>query len=176
MSALPSHWNRTRQAVDGARPPSRPAGPSLAHAEGLVGAGRRLGLRLQITQTGTPVPLGAAREEAAFRVILYGLANAAAHADAAAPVVLELHWSRGGLELRLTDTPGETALSQLLSAGADIAALEQHAARAGGSLRAGMCPDGFSVMARFPAPAPRSPAPRTRRGTAWWHGRLRAAG
>ena len=130
----------------------RPAGPSMAQAEGLVLAGRELGLRLQIAQTGTPVRLGAAREEAAFRVIREGLIAAAAHADAAEPVMLELHWSRHGLELRLTETPGETALGQLLTTGSDIAALEQHAARAGGTLRAGMSPDGFSLLACFPAP------------------------
>ena len=174
MFTLTSRWLPVRGDDDGARSPSA-GGPSLAQAEGLVGAGRRHGLRLQIAQTGTPVPLGAAREEAAFRVIREGLASAAAHADASAPVLLELHWSRSGLELRLTDTPGETSLGQLLMAGADIAALQQHAVRAGGSLRAGMSPDGFTVMARFPARAEHSTT-RPRRRAAWWPGRVRTAG
>ena len=81
---------------------AHPAGPSIAHAEGLIGAGQELGLRLQLAQTGTPVRLGAVREEAAFRAIRDGLAAAAAHGDATAPVTLELHWSRQGLTLRLT--------------------------------------------------------------------------
>ena len=176
MPPLSSPWTRTRRTLDGARPPSSPAGPagpSLAQAEGLVRAGRRLGLRLQIAQTGSPVPLGPVREAAAYRIIREGLANAAAHADAASPVVLELHWSPCGLELRLTDTPGETSLGQLLTAGVDIAALEQQAARAGGALQAGMSPDGFSVLARFPVPS--SSARPWRRSTRW-PGRLRAAG
>ena len=173
MPPLSSLWTRARRTLDGARPPCGPVGPSLAQAEGLVRAGRRLGLRLQIAQTGSPVSLGPVREAAAYRVIRDGLANAAAHADASLPVVLELHWSPGGLELRLTDTPGKTSLGQLLTAGADIAALGQHTARAGGSLRAGMSPDGFSVLARFPAP---SPSARPWRRSPRWPAKLEAAG
>src|SRR6201995_3676865 len=76
--------NVLRQADDA--DPTQPA-PGPAQLEDLIAAARRAGLETTLTVTGDPVPLPAAVDLAAYRIIQESLTNTLRHAGPATPAV-----------------------------------------------------------------------------------------
>ncbi len=115
----------------------------LDEARDASGAGTRLILR------GSPVPLEAGVELAAFRIVQEALTNARRHAAGAA-VDVELHYTGDGLRLIIRDNgPGPPAV--LPPGGHGLPGMRERAAAVGGELQAGAAAGGgFLVTARLP--------------------------
>ncbi|MBV9207966.1 MAG: sensor histidine kinase [Actinobacteria bacterium] len=139
--------NVLRQADDA--DPTQPA-PGTAQLEALVDGARRAGLETTLTVTGTPVPLPAAVDLAAYRIVQESLTNAIRHAGpATAAVSLSYH----GDELRIdvTDTGRGPAADTGQSGGHGLAGMRERAATVGGAVDTGPgASGGFRVAARLP--------------------------
>lgn len=134
--------------------------PSLASAPEWVAMAARRGLVLEVAHTGRRTRLPRAARVAAPLILAAALENAARHADASLPVVLQMHWRTTGLTLRVLNIPGETGMGQILRPGRGIASMMARAHKAGGWLHAGLCPDGFEVEAFLPGAGLPSARPR----------------
>ncbi len=152
--------NVLRQADDA--DPTQPA-PGLAQLDTLVAGARRAGLATTLTVTGTAVPLPAAADLAAYRIIQESLTNTIRHAG---PATAAVAVSYTGDEVRICVT--DTGLGQPVEAGGNgtgtgghgLAGMRERAAAVGGSVETGPAPGGgFRVMARLPLPAPAGPGP-----------------
>jgi signal transduction histidine kinase len=178
--------NVLRQADDA--DPTQPA-PGLAQLDTLVAGARRAGLDTALTVTGPPVPLPAAADLAAYRIIQESLTNTIRHAGPATATV-SVHYTGDEVRICVTDTglgrpavlargddppdppdrrsaprsarPADRAAAApaTTSGGHGLAGMRERAAAAGGSVQTGPGPDGgFRVMARLPLPTPRGAAP-----------------
>ncbi len=169
--------NVLRQADDA--DPTQPA-PGTAQLETLIDGARRAGLGTTFTVTGEPVPLPAAVDLAAYRIVQESLTNAIRHAGPATAAV-SLGYLAGEILLDVTDTGrGPAAAGQggghLAGAAASqggghgLAGMRERAAAVGGAVETGPGPrGGFRVAARLPLggrladPAP-VPAPQSAPG------------
>ena len=158
-----------RQADDA--DPTQPA-PGTAQLGTLVAGARQAGLDTTFTVTGTPVPLPAAVDLAAYRIVQESLTNTIRHAGPATAAV-SLTYRDGDLLVEVTDTGrGPQAAPAVPGAGHGLAGMRERAAAVGGTVEAAPGQrDGFRVTARLPVPAqplrrPASAAPR-RPAAAW---------
>ena len=92
--------NVLRQADDA--DPTQPA-PGTARLEDLIAGARRAGLETTFTVTGDPVPLPAAVDLAAYRIIQESLTNTIRHAGPATAAV-SLGYASDELRIDVTDT------------------------------------------------------------------------
>jgi signal transduction histidine kinase len=140
--------NVLRQADDA--DPTQPA-PGTAQLETLITGARRAGLDTTLTVTGEPVPLPAAVDLAAYRIVQESLTNAIRHAGPATAAV-SLGYDRGELRIEVTDTGRGPAPGQAgHNGGHGLAGMRERAATVGGSLETGAGPaGGFRVAARLP--------------------------
>ncbi|MGO9186917.1 MAG: sensor histidine kinase, partial [Streptosporangiaceae bacterium] len=141
--------NVLRQADDA--DPTQPA-PGTAQLEDLVAGARRAGLETTFTVTGEQVPLPAAVDLAAYRIVQESLTNAIRHAGPAAAAV-SLDYRHDELQIDVTDTgcglPAGTAAGQ--NGGHGLAGMRERAAAVGGTVETGPGPGGgFRVAARLP--------------------------
>ena len=141
--------NVLRQADDA--DPTQPA-PGTAQLEALIAGARRAGLETTFTVTGEPVPLPAAVDLAAYRIVQESLTNAIRHAGPATAAV-SLGYHPGELRIDVTDTgrgqPAGAAAGH--SGGHGLAGMRERAAAAGGTVETGPSPGGgFRVAARLP--------------------------
>jgi signal transduction histidine kinase len=132
--------------------PTQPA-PGTAQLETLVAGARRAGLETTLTVTGQPLPLPAAVDLAAYRIVQESLTNTIRHAGPATATV-SLDYRDDELRIDVADTgrgqppgaPGE-------GSGHGLAGMRERAAAVGGSVETGPCPGGgFRVAARLPLP------------------------
>jgi signal transduction histidine kinase len=177
--------NVLRQADDA--DPTQPA-PGLAQLDTLVAGARRAGLETTLSVSGTAVPLPAAADLAAYRIIQESLTNTIRHAGPATATV-SVSYTRDDVRISVTDTglgqpvlargddppeppdrrsaprparPADRAATPppTASAGHGLAGMRERAAAVGGSVETGPAPGGgFRVTARLPLPAPPRPAP-----------------
>ncbi|WP_435831274.1 sensor histidine kinase [Nonomuraea wenchangensis] len=113
------------------------APPTVARIEALVHSVDRAGQRTTLTVHGTPRPLPADVEAAAYRIVQEALTNAVKHAQAVA-VAVELHWRQDTLMIGITDDGrGHTGGS-----GHGLIGIRERAAACGGSAAFGPGPDG----------------------------------
>ncbi|MFG1613443.1 sensor histidine kinase [Nonomuraea wenchangensis] len=113
------------------------APPTVARIEALVHSVDRAGQRTTLTVHGTPRPLPADAEAAAYRIVQEALTNAVKHAQAVA-VAVELHWRQDTLVIGITDDGrGHTGGS-----GHGLIGIRERAAACGGSAAFGPGPDG----------------------------------
>jgi signal transduction histidine kinase len=157
--------NVLRQADDA--DPTQPA-PGTAQLEPLITGARRAGLDTTLTVTGEPVPLPAAVDLAAYRIIQESLTNTIRHAGPATAAV-SLAYDHGELRIEVTDTGRGPAPARNDSdsndfnsngsgsngseghGGHGLAGMRERAATVGGSLETGPGPaGGFRVAARLP--------------------------
>jgi signal transduction histidine kinase len=140
--------NVLRQADDA--DPTQPA-PGTAQLETLVAGACRAGLQTALSVTGTPVPLPAAVDLAAYRIVQESLTNAIRHAGAATAAV-SLDYGDGELRIDVTDTgrgPSGGAVGE--GAGHGLAGMRERATAVGGSVETGPVPGGgYRVAARLP--------------------------
>ncbi|GAA3440991.1 sensor histidine kinase [Planomonospora venezuelensis] len=126
------------------------APPTVARIEALVHSVDRAGQRATLTVHGTPRPLPADVEAAAYRVVQEALTNAVKHARASA-VAVELDWRQDALMIGVTDGGrGHTGGS-----GYGLVGIRERAAACGGSASFGPGPGGrgFAVAVRLPGAA-----------------------
>ena len=138
--------NVLRQADDA--DPTQPA-PGVAQLETLVAGARRAGLETTLTVTGTPVPLPAAVDLAAYRIVQESLTNAIRHAGPATAAV-SLGYHHDELRVEVTDT-GRGQVTAAGQGGHGLAGMRERAASVGGTVETGPgSAGGFRVAARLP--------------------------
>jgi signal transduction histidine kinase len=140
--------NVLRQADDA--DPTEPA-PGTAQLETLVDGARRAGLQTTLSVTGTPTPLSAAVDLAAYRIVQESLTNAIRHAGPAQAAV-SLRYGDDELRIDVADTGrGKPATAASEGVGHGLAGMRERAAAVGGSVETGPAPGGgFRVAARLP--------------------------
>ena len=144
--------NVLRQADDA--DPTQPA-PGTAQLDALIEGARRAGLDTTFTVTGEPVPLPAAVDLAAYRIVQESLTNAIRHAGPAAAAI-SLTYLHDELRIEVTDTGrgpvvGAAAGAAGGEAGHGLAGMRERAAAVGGIVETGPGPrGGFRVAARLP--------------------------
>jgi signal transduction histidine kinase len=140
--------NVLRQADD--PDPTQPA-PGTAQLEALIAGARRAGLETTFTVTGEPVPLPAAVDLAAYRIVQESLTNAIRHAGPATATV-SLTYHHDELRIVVTDTGrGQPPAAAGKDAGHGLAGMRERAAAVGGTVETGPGPvGGYRVAARLP--------------------------
>ncbi|WP_051342670.1 sensor histidine kinase [Pseudonocardia spinosispora] len=135
--------------VDEELPRSPVAG--LGNLDDLVERVRTGGQPVILDRLGTPRPLPAAVDTAAFRIVQEALTNVHRHAGAATATV-RVHYRPGSVSLRVDDDGTATAPADL-SGGNGLAGMRERALALGGTVAAGPRPEGgFRVDAELPAP------------------------
>jgi signal transduction histidine kinase len=178
LSELRAILNVLRQADDA--DPTQPA-PGTAQLGTLITGASRAGLDTTLTVTGEPVPLPAAVDLAAYRIVQESLTNAIRHAGPATAAV-SLGYGRGELRIEVTDTGRGPVASQGASGasgnggasgasgnggngGHGLAGMRERAATVGGTLETGPGPaGGFRVTARLPLNGPHPTVRAAREG------------
>jgi signal transduction histidine kinase len=127
--------------------------PRLGDLPDLVEGAREAGLEVRLAVTGSPVPLPAAVELAAYRVVQEGLTNALRYARPAPASVAVSYLGDGlGLEVENDPPPPGAGDRHVRGGGRGLQGLAERAQLLGGSLQAGPRPDGgFAVRAWLPA-------------------------
>jgi signal transduction histidine kinase len=139
--------NVLRQADDA--DPTQPA-PGTAQLETLVDGARRAGLETTLSVTGTPAPLPAAVDLAAYRIVQESLTNAIRHAGPAQAAVW-LSYGDDELRIYVSDTGRGKPPGVSEGAGHGLVGMRERAAAVGGWVETGPSPGGgFRVAARLP--------------------------
>jgi signal transduction histidine kinase len=141
--------------------PAQPA-PGLAQVDGLVAGACKAGLPTTLRQDGTPWPLPAGVNLAAYRIIQESLTNAIRHAGPASATI-SLRYGDSALTIEVADTgrgaivAGAAAGAHSATGGHGLIGMHERAASVGGSLDAGPGPaGGYRVVAVLPADKPAS--------------------
>jgi signal transduction histidine kinase len=127
--------------------PTQPA-PGTAQLEALITGARQAGLETAFTVTGEAVPLPAAVDLTAYRIVQESLTNAIRHAGPATATV-SISYRRDELRVDVTDTGLGPAAGT--SVGHGLAGMRERAAAVGGTVATGPGPGGgYRVAARLP--------------------------
>jgi signal transduction histidine kinase len=136
--------------------PDQPATADLAPAPGLGQVAalaariRDTGVPVHLTVTGTPMPLPAGVDLAAYRVVQEALTNTVKHA-AGAQVKITIGYDPGALRVEVADTGGTSAASAGSGSGRGLIGLRERLAVYGGALDAGgSATGGYRVSATIP--------------------------
>jgi signal transduction histidine kinase len=139
--------NVLRQADDA--DPTQPA-PGIAQLEALIAGARRAGLETTFTATGEPVPLPAAVDLTAYRIIQESLTNTIRHAGPATAAV-SLVYHHDELCIDVTDTGRGQPATAASGGGHGLVGMRERAAAVGGVVETGPGPaGGYQVAARLP--------------------------
>ena len=123
--------------------------PTLRELDALVARSRAAGLPVTLMVEGSPRPLPAGKDLAAYRVVQEALTNAIKHSGAA-PTSVTVRWEPSALELEIVDT-GAAKVVNGNGAGHGLVGMEERMRLYDGSLHAGARPSGgFAVLARLP--------------------------
>jgi signal transduction histidine kinase len=123
------------------------APPGLASLDTLLARHQAAGLAVTLDTSGTPRPLGAAADQAAYRILQEALTNAARHGAGSARI--ELAFGDAAVELTVTN-PVPAGGSSRPGGGHGLTGMRERATLLGGSLDAGRADGGFRVRARIP--------------------------
>jgi signal transduction histidine kinase len=127
--------------------------PGLGQVAALTARIRDTGVPVELTVTGTPAPLPAGLDLAAYRVVQEALTNTVKHA-AGAHVKIAIHYDPDGLRVEVTDTGGTPTASACSGNGRGLIGLHERLAVLGGALDAGGLPTGgYRVRATIPMDA-----------------------
>ena len=127
--------------------------PGLDGLDGLLAGFATVGIDVTVTVTGTPHPLSAHTDLAAYRILQEALTNASKHAPAAA-VRVTLTWTAHHLDLLVVNDalPAARRGHRGTGTGHGLVGMRERALAAGGSFVAGSRPDGsFAVTASLAA-------------------------
>jgi signal transduction histidine kinase len=120
--------------------------PGLGELEGLIGRVSAAGLPVELHVSGTPRPLPAGADLAAYRVVQEALTNVLRHAGRAATYVM-VQWGEN-LEIMVSDSGRATGVA---TPGRGLLGLRERLSLYGGELEAGPRPDGgWQVRAVMP--------------------------
>ncbi|WP_433185480.1 sensor histidine kinase [Actinoallomurus sp. CA-150999] len=124
--------------------------PGLDQVSALAARVRETGVPVELTVTGTPVPLPAGTDLAAYRVVQEALTNTVKHA-AGAHVTITVAYGPRELRIEVTDTGGTSSASARSGSGRGLIGLRERLAVYGGTLEAGERPvGGYRVRAVIP--------------------------
>ncbi|SDS86697.1 sensor histidine kinase [Microterricola viridarii] len=129
--------------------------PTIHDLERLIEQLRATGLRVEVSSTGTVVPMSAGHQIAVFRIVQEALTNALRHGDTSRPVGLSLRWADNGVRVTLSN-PVRTGAAEPApgSLGHGIPGMRERALLTGGSFTAGGTGAGrFEVSAWIPSGA-----------------------
>lgn len=138
---------------------SGPRAPGLGRLPNLVDAVRSAGLPVEVAVSGTAVPLDAATDEAAYRILQESLTNVLRHAGDAATARIIIDHTGRDVRVEVADDGGEHAAGGAQGSDADVSGgghgltgMRERAEAVGGTLTAAPEPDGgFRVVAVLPA-------------------------
>ena len=135
-------------------PPRTPAS-GLAHLDRLVAGAEATGLEVKTRVEGTPRPLPAGTDLAAYRIVQESLTNVTRHAGPASATVL-VRYGNDGLTVQVDDDGnGPPATNTNGPGGNGIRGMRERVAALGGELTTGPRPGGgFRVQARLPLDGP----------------------
>ena len=119
----------------------------LASLDTLVARHAAAGLEVTVGASGAPRPLGAAADQAAYRILQEALTNAARHGTGTARV--ELVFGDAAVDLTVTN-PVPACSSRRPGGGHGLVGMRERAALLGGSLDAERADGAFRVHARIP--------------------------
>lgn len=129
--------------------PSR-AARGTAGIEGLVEAARAAGNTVTLRSRGTPRPLAAAADHAAYRIVQESLTNAFKHASGA-PITVELRYEPDSLVVEIVSTAATKGVGDAVSGGQGLTGLRERARLVGGMVHAGSVDGGgFRVAGVLP--------------------------
>jgi signal transduction histidine kinase len=124
--------------------------PGLDQVPALVERVREAGVEVELTVTGSPVPLSAGVDLAAYRVVQEALTNTVKHAAGARVKIIFAYGPRE-LRMEVTDTGGTASASARSGSGRGLIGLRERLAVYGGVLEAGEPPaGGYRVCATIP--------------------------
>lgn len=124
--------------------------PGLGQLAALTDRIRDTGVPVELTVTGTPAPLPAGADLAAYRVVQEALTNTVKHA-AGALVQVTVGYTPGAVHVEVADTGGTPAAPAGSGDGRGLIGLRERLAVYGGSLQAGRRPTGgYRVRAVIP--------------------------
>jgi signal transduction histidine kinase len=124
--------------------------PGLHQLDDLVTRMRQTGVPVELTVTGSPTPLPAGMDLAAYRVVQEALTNTVKHAVGAS-VSVAIDYGPGEVRMEVADTGGTPASSSRSGAQRGLAGLRDRLAVYGGTLEAGKNPKGgYRVRAVIP--------------------------
>ena len=127
----------------------------MARIDDLVSRTREAGVPVNKSVDGTPRPLPAEVDLAAFRIVQEALTNVARHAGGASATV-RLSYGESDLTLQIDDD-GRGAAAPTSGGGRGLRGMTERAAALGGELQAGPRTEGgFRVLARLPLDDPNS--------------------
>jgi signal transduction histidine kinase len=140
--------------------PTAPA-PGVSQLETLVAGACQAGLQTRLTVSGTPLPLPAPVDLAAYRIVQESLTNSIRHAGPATAAV-SVRYDPDALLIEVADNGLGTSgdVMQDASGGHGLAGMRERAATVGGTLeigsvkREGEAGGGFRVAARLPLRIP----------------------
>jgi signal transduction histidine kinase len=134
-------------------PPRSPTW-GLAHLDELLSRTRATGLRVTSHIEGTPRPMPAGVDLAAFRIVQEALTNVTRHAGEASATVRVDYGDRTLIVQIDDDGLGKSSNANAAGAGKGIAGMRERVEALGGELETGARPGGgFRVRARLPLPA-----------------------
>lgn len=150
-----------RQDDDGAPPPAGDGPtnpiPGLRRLDDLLAGFRTAGTAVDLTVTGTAVPLAPSVDLTAYRIVQEALTNATKHAPGA-PVRVALAWSPRQLDISVVNAPavGRHRRAQGAGTGTGLIGMRERAHHLGGTLHTGRTSEGgFAVTASLPiSPSP----------------------
>jgi signal transduction histidine kinase len=138
-------------------PPRAPAS-GLAQLDRLVAGAEATGLAVRTLVEGTPRPLPAGTDLAAYRIVQESLTNVTRHAGPAGATVL-VRYGAGDLTVQVDDDGRGPAAATGPGNGNGIRGMRERVAALGGELSAGARPGGgFRVLARLPLGTDGGPA------------------
>jgi signal transduction histidine kinase len=123
------------------------APPGLASLDTLIAHQQAAGLEVTFDAVGAPRPLGAAADQAAYRILQEALTNAARHGTGSARI--QLGFGEGALELSVSNPVPARGAPQP-GGGHGLVGMRERATLAGGSLEAERANGVFCVRARIP--------------------------
>jgi signal transduction histidine kinase len=124
--------------------------PGLGQVAALTDRIRDTGVPVELTVTGTPAPLPAGVDLAAYRVVQEALTNTVKHA-AGALVRVTVDYTSGAVHVEVTDTGGTPTAPAGSGDGRGLIGLRERLAVYGGTLQAGKRPTGgYRVRAVIP--------------------------
>jgi signal transduction histidine kinase len=134
------------------QPPGRDLAPApgLGHVSVLVARIRDTGVPVELTVTGTPMPLPAGVDLAAYRVVQEALTNTVKHA-AGAHVKITIDYEPDALRVEVADTGGTPTAPACSGNGRGLIGLRERLAVYGGALDTDALPTGgYRVRATIP--------------------------